>query len=513
MKKQSLTTSVALFNTQQIKMIEQNYAISTGAGTYPLMEKAGATAFHYLQLTWPDARKIIVVTGKGNNAGDGFIIAKLAIERRIKVDICSLVDTNELSGDARRAFRSISSRAINYVQIDEVNFSNYDVIVDAMLGTGIQGPLREPFSGAIKKINSNPIPVLAVDIPTGVEADTGFVDSEAVRAQLTVTFVGQKKGLYTGDAANYRGRVNLSALEIPTKLYEPESLHLFSQNWHSLKHKLKPRDTTSHKGDYGHSVIIGGNDGMSGASVLAATAAARTGSGLTSAWVRSGSVSALNTRTPEVMALAVDIQEIIKQTASLNGEKHTIVVGPGLGKDAWAVQWLESLSENNQLKNSQQVWDADALNWLASTSNTNKNRYNPHRVLTPHPGEAARLLATSTSEINKDRFSAAQKIAEQYGGICILKGAGTIISDGKGFQIVCPVGNPGMASGGMGDVLAGLVGGLLAQNFSLIDAASLAVSIHGEAADRAAGSQENYRGLLASDLFEYFPQLLNPIQN
>ncbi|MBV1907834.1 MAG: NAD(P)H-hydrate dehydratase [Kangiellaceae bacterium] len=510
MIKHSLPSAVALYSTEQIKTVESNFASDNVHGTWQLMEKAGKAGFSQLQQQWPTARKIIVVTGKGNNAGDGFIVAKLAAEQRIKVDLCCLVESDELSRDARKAFLSIPRRALKRVSIEQVKFSEYDVIVDAMLGTGINGPLREPYLSVVERINLNAIPVLSIDIPTGVEADTGFVHSNAIKADSTVTFVGHKKGIFTGDAVNYRGKVKLSSLQISERHYQAQTIQSFSHNWHSLKKKLKPRAVSSHKGSHGHTLVIGGKPEYAGAAVLAAWSAAKSGSGLTSAWVSENSARALNVRLPVVMAQTVDKAEIPQMLVKLEAINRTLVVGPGLGRESWAEEWIGGLSKTDKVRNFQQVWDADALYWLSIMNKSDINRINPNRILTPHPGEAAQLLNTSTHQINRDRYSAAQQIAEEYGGICILKGAGTIISCNKGVQIVCPVGNPGMASAGMGDVLAGLVGGLLAQKFSMMDAAALAVSIHGEAADRAAGPKEYYRGLLASDLLEYFPSLLNP---
>lgn len=510
MKKQSVPNSVALYSCSQIKAIEQKYAKIIGGSTYPLMEKAGETAFHHLKQIWPHARKVIVVAGKGNNAGDGFIIAKLATETRMKVHLCCIAEPSELSGDAARAYQSVPHRAVERIGLEDINFSDYDVIVDAILGTGIRGQLADAYLLAVERINSNRTPVLSIDIPTGVEADTGFVYSEAIKANFTITFVAQKKGIYTGDAPNYRGRVSLSTLDIPSRLFNSETFHLFSQNWHSLNHKLRPRNMASHKGHFGHTIIIGGYDGMSGAAVLAATSAAKSGSGRISGWVGERCAQALIQRTPEVMAQAIELSQISKIISNTELVGKTYVIGPGLGRTDWSAKWLESISNNEDIRQSLQVWDADALFGLASFEESHINRFNSNRILTPHPGEAARLLNTTTAEIAKDRYAAALEIASRYGGVCILKGAGTIISDGAGFQVVCPVGNPGMASGGMGDVLAGLVGGLLAQKFSLMDAATLAVSIHGEAADRAAGPRNHYRGLLASDLFVHFAELLNP---
>lgn len=510
MKKHALEPAVILYSTEQIKDIEQRYAEQSSSGTYPLMEKAGTVAFHQLTANWRDARKILVVTGKGNNAGDGFVLVRLAAEQRLKVYLCQLANPEELKGDALRAYQKITHRVVHSIDISDVNFSDFDVIVDAMLGTGIRGKLTEPYLSAIKRINSNRVPVLSIDIPTGVEANTGFVHNEAVRADLTTTFVGHKKGMYTGDSGSYRGRVKLFKLDIPDNNYEQHEFHLFSQNWHSLRHLLKPRAMSCHKGLFGHTVIIGGYQGMSGAAILASTAAARCGSGLTSAWVGEQCAASLVNHTPEVMANSVEKTEIITLIASQLSATKTMVVGPGLGQNDWATEWLEAISNDVHIKNNHQVWDADALNWLAKQPSNHQNKFNNARVLTPHPGEAARLLGVSTYSISQDRYLAAQKIAEIYGGVCVLKGAGTIIADSKGFQVVCPVGNPGMASGGMGDVLAGITGGLLAQGFSLMNAAILAVCIHGEAADKAAGKGAHYRGLLASDLFEHLPGLLNP---
>jgi len=510
MKKHPLEPSVVLYSTAQIKDIEQRFAEQSSLGTYLLMEKAGAVVFHQITSNWRDARKILVITGKGNNAGDGFEVVRLATEQRLKVYLCQLVDHRELKGNALKAYNKISHQVINHVKVDDINFFEFDLIVDAMLGTGIQGKLREPYISAIKRINASKVPVLSIDIPTGVEADTGFVHNDAVRADLTITFVGHKKGMYTGDAANYRGRVKLFELDIPDYFYEKHEFHIFSQNWHSSKNLLKPRQMTCHKGLFGHTVIIGGYRGMSGAAILASTAAARCGSGLTSAWVAKQCAASIVNHTPEVMAVGVDQAEISSTISEQLLANKTIVVGPGLGQSEWANAWLSAISNDENIISTPQIWDADALNWLAKQDKSHKNKHNSYRILTPHPGEAARLLGISTFSVNQDRYGTAQKIAEIYGGVCVLKGTGTIIVDDKGFQVVCAVGNPGMASGGMGDVLAGIIGALLAQGFSLMNAAILGVCIHGEAADKATGKGAHYRGLLASDLFEHLPGLLNP---
>ncbi|MBV1930069.1 MAG: NAD(P)H-hydrate epimerase, partial [Gammaproteobacteria bacterium] len=329
MKKHSLEPSVILYSTEQIKDIEQRYAEQSTAGTYPLMERAGAIAFHQLISNWHSARRILIVTGKGNNAGDGFVVARLAAEQRLKVYLCELADPKELKGDALAAYKNIPHRVINRVTVESVKFGDFDVIVDAILGTGIVGKIREPYLSTIKRINANRVPVLSIDIPTGLEANTGFVHSDAVRADITTTFVGHKRGLYTGDAARYRGRVKLFGLDIPNRFYEKHEFHLFSQNWSSSKHLLKPREMTCHKGLMGHTVIIGGYIGMSGAAILSSGAAARCGSGLTSAWVGEQCAASVVNHTPEVMALNVELAEIKNMVKERLSSNHTMVVGPG----------------------------------------------------------------------------------------------------------------------------------------------------------------------------------------
>ena len=509
MKNNKLTAGIALYTSSQIRDIEFSYAEQFQEGTYPLMEAAGKSAYLQLKSFWPDARKILVVTGKGNNGGDGFILSRLATEDRKRVTLCNFCPKDKLKNDSLKAYSKLPRSGIRQIEWSELvqddinNLNQFDVIVDAMLGTGIQGAVRAPFADVIKRINQGNVPVLAIDVPSGLNADTGNLFNCAVKADVTVTFIGHKQGLYTGDSANYCGQVRLLDLSIPSSCYQKHEFSVVAENWMSLKYKLKPRLPTAHKGCYGHCQVIGGVEGMSGAIILAATAAARSGSGLTSAWLESDALSLL-ARRPEIMAKNIPLEQIPLQLDKLTSVK-SLVVGPGLGQTKWSKKWMSLLSNNEQLIDKTKVWDADALNWLAENPS-----HDELRILTPHPGEAARLLGISSAEINQDRFAASEAIAQKFGGICILKGSGTIISDANGMQVVCAVGNPGMATGGMGDVLSGIIGGLLAQDFSLLDAATLGVCIHGEAADRAAGRGSLHRGMLAGDLFKHLPMLLNP---
>ncbi len=511
-----LETGAKLYTVSQIRNIELNYAKIKNTGTYPLMEAAGSAIYCQIKKLFPNAKKFLILTGKGNNGGDGFVIARLAALDNQLVTLCNLspqepsdIDILELP-DHLLAFQKLPANGIQYIslsKLDSTKLDDFDLIVDAMLGTGIKGAVREPFIDVIKIINqarqNNKVKVVAVDIPSGLNADTGGCLTEAIKADFTFTLVGFKQGLFTAEAANYCGKIQLFDLDIPEACFENQTPNVTAHDWQSLKHLLTPRINNAHKGDFGHCIVIGGSVGMAGAAILAATATAKCGSGLTSARLENDATNLLLT-CPEVMAKNVSLEQIENAVDQLH-KATSLVIGPGLGKDEWAKKWMRLLSQNQKIASIKKVWDADALNWLAGNPN-----YDENRILTPHPGEASRLLAITTQEVNQDRFNACRKIAQKYGGVCVLKGAGTIISNSNGQQIVCNVGNPGMASGGMGDVLSGIIGSLLAQGFDLMSAACLGVCIHGESADRVAGPLEHYRGMLASDLFKYLPELLNP---
>ncbi len=493
--------SETLYSVAQIRKIEQKQA--ENSQTYLLMEEAGKAAFKLMKKTWPDARKVLVLSGRGNNGGDGYVLARLATQERYKATLCQLSAEDKIQGDALIALNRLPHSGLNKCSWSSVDVDDYDVIIDAMLGTGVKGALREPYIKIIEQVNCSKTPVLSIDIPSGVEADSGYVDSIAVKAQVTATFVGHKKGLFTGQSSNFTGKVRLFPLGIQQKCYPDEKSLVIAENWNSIKSRLKPRLPATHKGDYGHCLIIGGAKGMTGAAVLAASAAARTGSGLVSAYLQDYAETLITVR-PEVMAKNVALAAIKSQLAQLS-RISALVIGPGLGQSEWSACWMDGLYHSDFNVELPKVIDADGLNWLSHYPN-----FDTQRILTPHPGEAGRLLGISSDEVNRDRFAASYAIAEKFGGVCILKGSGTIISQVGKPQIVCPVGNPGMASGGMGDVLSGIVGALLAQGFSLLDAALLGVCLHGEAGDRVAGPDKLYRGMLASDLIQFLPLLMNP---
>lgn len=486
----------SLYRAQQIKENEGQAAELAGSSLYGLMKRAGDACYKVFKTHFPDAQNVLVLTGKGNNGGDGYVFAAIAKDAGLSVQLCQIGDAADLTGDAAQARNAWRVEQGVIDEIPQADFTGADVIVDALLGTGLSGPVRAEYQHLIENINQAGKPVLSVDIPSGLNADTGAVSNSAVKATATVTFVGLKQGLFTGRAAEHCGQIYFSGLGI-TEQFAALTASSAQRVYYSQLSKLLPqRSRSSHKGLFGRTLLIGGNLGMPGALRLAGEAALRTGSGLVKVLTRRENQLAVIAGRPELMLAEFDLKKTSGRT--LCGWATNLVVGPGLGCDDWAKQLFDYVLESDLAT----VLDADGLNLLANAP-LSKNNW----ILTPHPGEAAKLLGCSTSKVEEDRFTAVRNLQRRFGGVVILKGAGTLICDEQQIY-VANVGNPGMASGGMGDVLSGIIGGLLAQGLNLQQAAMLGVCIHGLAADLAA--QENERGLLASDLFPYIRKLVNP---
>ncbi|MDD1620022.1 MAG: NAD(P)H-hydrate dehydratase [Methylococcaceae bacterium] len=477
--------SKPLYRAAQIRQAESTAIEKLQIPGLKLMRNAGKAAFTELQRHWPDRRKLMVFCGAGNNGGDGYVIARLALLSGYAVSVYAMGDEAVLKGDALTSHRDFIN-AGGTARTFSADLPLADgIIVDALLGTGLNRQVGDDYSKAIATINAANCPVLAVDVPSGLHADTGCVLGCAVKADLTITFIGLKSGLFTGQAADYCGEIVLADLAVPETVFTGmvPAAHLLT------KTPLPQRPRSAHKGHFGHVLLVGGNFGYSGAIRLAGEAALRSGAGLVSIASRAGHSAMLNIGRPELMCHGVEYRD---QLQALLDKASVVVIGPGLGQDEWAQSLFSAVLATDKPC----VIDADALNLLAKQPGKRGDW-----ILTPHPGEAARLLACSTRDIAADRFAAVSGLQNRYGGVCVLKGAGSLIADAQTIH-VATTGNPGMASGGMGDVLAGLVGGLLAQGLSPTDAAKLAVYVHGEAADRTA--EQGQRGMLASDLL---PQL------
>ena len=366
-----------------------------------------------------------------------------------------------------------------------------EVIVDALLGTGLTREVTGQYAQAIILINNSSAAKIAVDIPSGLQADTGTVMGCAVKAHATATFIGLKQGLFTGDAPEYCGEITYASLAAPEAVFEQVRSSVDLVKPEPFEKRLR----SAHKGNYGHVLVVGGDLGYSGAARLAAEAALRVGSGLVSVATRKEHAPYLNIARPELMCRGVDN---IDELDNLLEKATVLLIGPGLGQSEWSQMLFNKAIETGKPL----VLDADGLNLLAESPRSKANW-----ILTPHPGEAARLLGIATKAIQADRFAAVQAIRKRYGGTVVLKGAGTLIASAEKIA-VSTTGNPGMASGGMGDVLAGVIAGLNAQNLNLETAARQGVHLHGAAADQAAES-DGERGLLASDLFYYLRKLVN----
>ena len=489
-----------------MRQIDRKTYTALGISEYALMCRAGEAAFHELVSQWPEARRILVLCGIGNNGGDGWVLAKLAATAGFECRVALFGDAARIAGAARMAFdawcESNSGAHVNAetLNADDLEVGACDIVIDALTGIGLSGPARAAFLELITLVNASPLPVLSLDVPSGVDADTGSVIGSAIHATTTMTFIAHKPGLLTGAALNHVGQLVLADLGAPSAVFEsvPADGYRLSAD---AAGGLAPRSTTAHKGHFGHVLVIGGNRGMGGAALLAAGAALRSGAGLVSLATRSEHVSAALARHPELMVTGLD------DAAALPGlceGKSIIVIGPGLGQDEWARQCLRHAVEAGLPL----VCDADALNVIAEGVVT----VPPHipLIITPHPGEAARLAGVPTGEIESDRVRWAATLAERHAGVVVLKGAGTVVASlSKEDQpVICAGGNPGMATGGMGDVLAGLIGALAAQGLAPMEASTLGVATHAWAGDLA---WERYGvGLTATDVADGLGVALSP---
>jgi hydroxyethylthiazole kinase-like uncharacterized protein yjeF len=492
-----MTAKDPLYSIEQIKFIEK--AAMTGETTaLDLMVHAGTAAFKTLHKLWPNAKKISVFAGHGNNGGDGYILAKLVQHAGLNVTVYSIGNTAELREPAAWAWHTCVHAGVKVIPYSPDIIIDADVVVDALLGIGIDGPAREPYLSAIDTINHSGKPVLALDIPSGLNADTGNHSSVVVRATATETFIAFKPGLFTAEGVAVAGTVFHDSLGIPKEKLADVTHTSEKISANDFCALLPRRSKSAHKGDFGHVLVIGGDCGMAGAVRMAAEAAARTGAGLVSIATRPDHAQALSVSRPELMCHGINKA---KELRPLLEKATVVVIGPGLGRQSWGESLWEALQECTLPL----VVDADALNFLAK-----QPAHQLNWILTPHPGEAAQLLGTGSANIQSDRFSAVKAIQTRFGGITVLKGAGTLIADGIQPIAVCAMGNPGMASGGMGDVLSGVLGGLIAQGLSLAEAARLGVLLHSTAADRAA-QEGGERGLLAMDVVNKLRSVVNGI--
>lgn len=464
------------------------YAIETlGIPGYTLMKRAGEAALRYLRTRFPVAHRIVIVCGAGNNGGDGYVLARFAQAAGLTVTTLAAASPEMLRGDARQAYDDLRSSGARVQPYARDRLAEGEVIVDSLLGTGLRGAAREDAARVIRDINRSGRPILAMDVPSGLDSDTGVPLGDTVHADCTVTFVGLKTGLFIGDGPAFAGTVFFDDLEISPRdagAAPPRIERILDS---AIHHALPRRARSAHKGDFGRVLIVGGGVGMPGAVRLAGEACLRVGAGLVTVAVAPENVPAIAAGRPELICLPLKDAEALRESAE---KADVIAIGPGLGRTPWASAALHAvLSCGKQL-----VVDADALNIIAESRGSARADW----ILTPHPGEAARLLAAGTGEVQRDRLAALEHLVARYGGTVVLKGAGTLVGASGRTPALCERGNPGMATAGMGDVLTGTIAGILAQCRDTWLAARVGVLVHAMAGDAAARMGE--RGLLAGDV-------------
>lgn len=491
----------ALYRAADVRELDRRAVDVHGISAWTLMERAGSELFRALRSWFPSAGRVLVLCGSGNNGGDGYVLARLAQAAGLSVTLCA-VGAPRVTSAAAEAAREWQQAGAAARQFLPELLDTADVVVDALLGTGLDRPVRDRHALIIDSVNAAGVPVLAADIPSGLNADTGGVMGCAIRARVTVSFIGLKAGLFTGQGLAHVGRVEFAPLDVPPAVYT--DLPPLAERLHpgQLAAWLPPRVRTAHKGHFGHVLVLGGGAGMPGAVRLAAEAALRSGAGRVSAAVAAGNAAAIVSGRPEIMCHAVETGE---QFGQLIEKADILVMGPGLGEDVWAHEMWQTLQRLNE-RRVPCVLDADGLNWLAREPAA----LNADDIMTPHPGEAARLLGCSVADVEADRFAAVRELARKYRCVAVLKGAGTLIADTNGRIAVCDRGNAGMASAGMGDVLTGVIAALRGQKLSAFDAACAGVFAHATAADRAARTGE--RGMIAGDLIRELRAVMNPGQ-
>ncbi len=477
-----------LYSTATVRAIDAA-AIAGGIAGYTLMTRAGDAAFALLRSRWPQAHKLLVVCGPGNNGGDGYVLARCGRAAGLEVIVLSLDAGVPRSADAKQALADWREAGGDVSVFDpRLPLPAADLVVDALFGIGLARAPELEATALIEAINRFERPVLALDVPSGVDADSGAIPGVAVRATVTLSFIANKRGLVTGPALDAVGELRLDGLNVPAAAFLEQQPAAYSIDARALA-DLPVRRANGHKGDHGHVLAVGGDHGAGGALRLCVEAALRSGAGLVSALTRPKHVAPLLTARPECMTHASRTGEL----PSAARRATVIALGPGLGQADWGrALYLALIDDQRPL-----VLDADALNLLAA-----EPRPVPGRILTPHPGEAARLLDCSVPAVQRDRYAALDQLVERYAATVVLKGAGTLIGAPGEPTIIIRAGNPGMASGGMGDVLTGVIAALIAQGMADYEAAALGAVLHAAAGDQAA-ADGGQRGLLASDLLPW----------
>lgn len=515
-----------LLKATEMQLLDKISIEKIGIPGIVLMENAGKAVADFISGNWGSSHKVYLFCGPGNNGGDGLVVARHLFNRGYQVQVFLGIKKDKLKGDAAINFKIAINMGIDVKELlsssqistlRELTREKGVILVDALLGTGAKGSPRGILKEMIELINGWEAVKIAVDLPTGVDADTGEVPGEAVKADFTLTFAYPKRGIYLYPGMDYAGEIKVVDIGIPANILEKEKICISANLLSSTAFNpgLFYRKPSSHKGEFGHLLVLAGAPGLTGAAALTCLSALRVGTGLVTLGIPQSLNHILEVKLTEAMTLPLPETEehtlspqALEKIIQFSKKCDAIVLGPGLSLNFQTGDLVKNLLRTLTIP---LVLDADGINALRGEIEFISN-YSGSLIVTPHPGEMARLTGTSVAEIQQDRIKAALELARRTGKIIVLKGAGTIIAEPEGECWVNTTGNPGMASGGTGDVLAGIIGGFLAQGMDTLTAVKLGVYLHGLAGDKAA-EKKGEISLLAQDMIKNLAFAIRSLTN
>jgi hydroxyethylthiazole kinase-like uncharacterized protein yjeF len=518
----------------QMREIDRRAEVEYGIPSLLLMENAALRVVEAAEvmLSAAGGRRVAIVAGKGNNGGDGLAAARHLAGRGCEVAVWLIGDPEAVQGDARTNLEIVRRLGLplSGPAVDERTVFDADLILDALLGTGVRGAPAGPIAAAIEAINRSPAPVLAVDLPSGLDADTGAVPGPCVRAARTVTFALPKRGLLVYPGRGQAGEIVVADIGIPRRLLEDPALETHAITPADVARILPARPPDGHKGTFGRVFVLAGSPGLTGAATLCSEAALRVGAGLLTLGIPASLNPILEVKLTEAMTLPLPETETHAHTirawetiAERVVTSSAVAMGPGMGRHPDTAELVRRVLRE---RDGPMVIDADGLNALAEPvadrsllppgngsppQRHTSRELGPHVVITPHPGEMARLLGTNSQEVQSNRLATAERAARELGCVVVLKGAGSIVAAPDGRLWIGPAGTAALATGGTGDVLTGVIAGLLAQGVAPLDAAIAGVYVHGHAGERLAESVGD-AGTLAGDLLPLLPHVIRELK-
>lgn len=503
----------------EMRHIDEETIRNIGIPGIVLMENAGLSVVNVIEKYFRKSgtSKVSIFVGKGNNGGDGLVIARHLKNKGYDVKIYLLSSSDKFQGDALINLQIVQNMGLNIetilseidLEYHKAEVANSDLIIDAIFGTGLAGPIKGVSAKVVNFLNNTGLPIIAVDLPSGLDADTGKVEGECIKADVTVTMGLPKRGLLLYPGANFVGKIEIADIGIPSTVIELQDIKVNLLSTDNVG-RLPKRPSDSHKGNFGRVLVLGGSIGLTGASAMASESALRSGAGLVTLGIPKSLNPIMEVKLTEVMTLP--LPETEEQTFSKKSYDNimkivnnfdVVVIGPGMSRNPETSSLIRELCKSI---NKPKVIDADGLNAISDDKSILKYIDN-NTIFTPHPGEMARLIGGTISDVQSDRINVAQKFAINNNVILVLKGVPTVIAEPSGEVYLNITGNPGLASGGTGDVLTGIIAGFIAQGLALKSAAILGVYIHGFAGDLAK-KELGEAGMVAGDVIRYIPKAI-----